>query len=104
MSFTLVGPDIFPSAAFSRISLSGGAGPVHVTGAGQDPEDGFTAYKDFGGGGTARWGDYSAAVADLSGNIWLATEYIPTACSSAPQAGCRTLFANWGTFVTQVGA
>jgi len=103
MSFTLVGPDIFPSAAFSRISLSEGAGIVHVSGAGQDPEDGFTAYKDFGGGGTARWGDYSAAVADLSGNVWLATEYIPKACASAPQAGCRTLFANWGTFVTQVG-
>jgi hypothetical protein len=102
MSFTLVGPDFFPSAAFSRISIVGGAGTVHVSGAGQDPEDGFTAYPAFGGGGTARWGDYSAAVADLSGNVWVATEYIPKACSSAPQAGCRTFFANWGTFVTRV--
>ena len=104
MSFTVTGPDVFPSAAFSRISLSGGAGMIHVSGAGQDPEDGFTAYRAFGGGGTARWGDYSAAVADLSGKVWLATEYIPKACASAPQAGCRTLFAKWGTFVTQVGA
>ncbi len=104
MSLTVAGPDVFPSAAFSRISLSGGAGTIHVSGAGQDPEDGFTAYRAFGGGGTARWGDYSAAVADLSGKVWLATEYIPQACTSAPQAGCRTLFANWGTFVTHVSA
>jgi hypothetical protein len=42
-----------------------------------------------------RWGDYGAAVADdESGNIWMASEYIP----NAP----RTVNANWGTFVTQV--
>lgn len=39
-------------------------------------------------------GRLHAGVADTSGNIWMAAEYIP----NAP----RTLFANWGTFVSEV--
>ena len=39
---------------------------------GQAPDDGFTAYKPYGGNGVGRWGDYSAAVADGNGNIWMA--------------------------------
>jgi len=101
MTFTLVGPDFFPSAAYVRIG-AGGAGDVHVSGAGRDPEDGFSGYRAFGGGGTARWGDYSAAVAAADGSIWMAAENIPLACPSAPQSGCRTTFANWGTFITHV--
>ena len=46
------------------------------------------------GGRVARWGDYTAAVADADGSIWIATEYIP----NAP----RTLLANWGTFIGRV--
>ena len=102
MTFTLAGPDFFPSAAYARVSAATGAGDVHIAGAGRDPEDGFTGYRAFGGGGTARWGDYSAAVAAADGSVWMATEDIPLACSSAPQAGCRTFFANWGTFVIHV--
>ena len=93
MTFTLVGPDYFPTAAYAMVT-PGHVGPVHIAGAGQAPDDGFTAYAAFGGDGIGRWGDYSAAVADSSGNIWFAAEYIP----NTP----RTLLANWGTFIGRV--
>jgi hypothetical protein len=93
MGMTLVGKSYFPSAAWVTLSDSGPASSVHVSGAGLAPEDGFSGYVIEGGAGTARWGDYSAAVADANGDLWLANEYI---------GGERTLFANWGTFVTKV--
>lgn len=93
MTFTLVGPDYYPSAAYTVIGPSG-AGDVHIIAAGTGPEDGFTGYTAFGGSRTARWGDYSAAVADETGTIWTAVEYIP----GTP----RTLFANWGTFIGHI--
>jgi hypothetical protein len=69
-----------------------GAGDIQIAAAGALPDDGFSGY---GGARVGRWGDYGAAVADdESGNIWMASEYIP----NAP----RTVNANWGTFVTQV--
>jgi len=91
MTFSLAGPDYYPSAGYATIG-AGGAGDVHILGAGAGPEDGFTGYPPFGR--TARWGDYSAAVADASGDIWIAVEYIP----NAP----RTKLANWGSFVGRV--
>lgn len=93
MTFTLVGPDYYPSAAYAVID-AGGAGDVHILGAGAGPEDGFTGYTAFGGSRTARWGDYSAAVAAEDGSIWTAVEFIP----GTP----RTALANWGTFVGNV--
>lgn len=63
MSFTLSGPDFFPSAAYVRFASSRAVGSIHIAGAGAGPEDGFTGYKAFQGNGAARWGDYSAAVA-----------------------------------------
>ncbi len=92
ISFSVVGPEIFPSTGYAKVNASG-ASDVHISGAGVLPEDGFSGYMAFGGGGTARWGDYSAAVFS-DGKVWLAAEYIP--------GGPRTLFANWGTFVTDV--
>jgi hypothetical protein len=94
MTFTLVGRDYYPSAAYASIDPTSGAGDIHIAGAGALPEDGFSGYKEPGFGGTSRWGDYSAAVADSDGTIWLAVEYIP----DVP----RTLFANWGTYVSHV--
>jgi hypothetical protein len=61
---------------------------------GQLPEDGFTALHAFGGHGATRWGDYSAAVSDVNGTIWMGDEYI----ANQP----RDLFANWNTFVSSV--
>ncbi len=94
MGFTLVGPDFFPSAAYAPIDATNGTGLVHIASAGVAPEDGFTGYHVFGGNGTARWGDYSAAVADAAGTIWIGHELIP--------GGPRTFLANWGTFVSRV--
>jgi hypothetical protein len=105
---TLVGPDYFPSAVYATIDpTASGPSAVHVAAAGLGPDDGFTGYPPFGGP-TARWGDYSAAVADTSGNVWLATEYIGQTCTVAQFAadqtcgGTRTINANWGTSFFEV--
>ncbi|HEV2242229.1 MAG TPA: hypothetical protein VGR98_14405, partial [Streptosporangiaceae bacterium] len=78
MAFTLSGPDFFPSAAYVRFAFGQPVGPIHVSGAGVLPEDGFSGYKAFGSPtpGVARWGDYSAAVA-ADGAIWMGNEFIP---------------------------
>ena len=94
MAFTLSGTSYFPSAAWVMLGPSGTTSSVHVSAAGQLPEDGFTGYVVEGGAGTSRWGDYHAATADEDGNLWMAVEYIP----DAP----RTLFANWGTHIMVV--
>ncbi len=94
ITFTLVGPDYYPSAAYALIDATNGAGPVHIAAAGFAPEDGFSGYAVFGGARTARWGDYSAAVAGPDGSIWFAVEYIP----NLP----RSVLADWGTFIGNV--
>ena len=95
MAFTLSGPDFFPSAAYVRFALGRAVGPIHITGPGALPEDGFTGYVAFGGNGVARWGDYSAAVFG-DGAVWMGNEFIP----NAP----RTVNANWGTFLSRLTA
>jgi hypothetical protein len=95
MAFTLSGPDFFPSAAYVRFALGRAVGPIHITGPGALPEDGFTGYVAFGGNGVARWGDYSAAVFG-DGAVWMGNEFIP----NAP----RTVNANWGTFLSRLPA
>jgi hypothetical protein len=95
MAFTLSGPGFFPSAAYVRFALGRAIGPIHVSGPGALPEDGFTGYAAFGGNGVARWGDYSAAVYG-DGAIWMGNEFIP----NTP----RTQLANWGTFLSRLPA
>ena len=110
MTLSLAGPDFFPSAAYVPISLSHGAGQIHIAAAGVGPDDGFSGYRPFAGGATGRWGDYSAAVADEHGTIWLAQEYIGQSCTDAQFTaadgftcgGTRTQLANWGTFISSV--
>ncbi len=93
MEFTLVGPNDYPSSAF--VPINGvTVGAINIARAGNEPEDGFSGYAAFGGGGTARWGDYSAAAVDSDNSIWMATEYIPDIA--------RTINANWCTYVTQL--
>jgi hypothetical protein len=48
MVFTLVGPNNYPSSAFVPINNTT-AGPVQISRAGNEPEDGFTGYRAFGG-------------------------------------------------------
>jgi hypothetical protein len=93
-SFTLSGPPYYPSAAFSYVAPSH-ADAVRVVAVGAAAQDDFSGYPQYGGTGDARWGDYSAAVAD--GNVlWLATEYIPGGIDSINN------FTDFGTFVYAV--
>ena len=93
IAFSIVGDDLYPSVAYAPIE-STGAGSIQVVAPGAAPADGFTGYVSQTGSRTERWGDYSAAVADLDGSIWFANEYIP----NLP----RTALANWGTFIGKV--
>ena len=105
VGFTLVGPDFFPSTGYVR--LAGDNKQIHVAGVGVNSQDGFTGYPSqytqtpcdpAAADGTqicsSRWGDYGASAVDEDGNLWFSHEYI------GPRP--RSLFANWGTFVTMV--
>jgi hypothetical protein len=108
MTFTLVGPDYWPSAAYAPIGNQ--AGEIRVAGAGVGPDDGFTGYAHYSGSGVARWGDYSAAAVDEEGDIWIATEYIGQSCTDVQFLAdftcgqTRSQLANWGTFIARVPA
>ncbi len=93
---SLAGPTVYPSPSFISINGAGTQGPVRVPEVGAGPEDGFTCYAAFVGDRSrgCRWGDYSEAVADENGDIWMAVEWIPNSA--------RTELANWGTYVMRV--
>jgi hypothetical protein len=95
--FSVVGEDYYPSAAYASLDAVNGAGAIVITDPGFGPDDGFTGY--FPVGRVGRWGDYSAAVSDESGNIWMATEVINPPLISLPPG---VLAANWGTFIAKV--
>ncbi len=107
IGFSISSPYLFPSTGYVTLGPSARAARIHIAGAGVNSEDGFSGYphassapppcEDLGNGNLlceARWGDYGAAAIDEDGSIWLAHEYI------GPRP--RTLFANWGTFVTRL--
>ena len=112
VSFTLSGPNFYPTSAYATIDRSG-VGPVKVAALGQSPQDGFTEYEFRNGGVGAgpfrpRWGDYSAAVA-VGQTIYFASEYIQSPnCSNAAFkvdttcGGTRSRAANWGTSINKV--
>jgi hypothetical protein len=96
MVMTLVGPKgtpvfpqgFFPSVAYTPIGLHG-PGNIRLAAPGMTPDDSFAVDEK----GVARWGDYTAAVAD-GGSIWIAGEWIP--------GGPRFTISNWGTFIGRV--
>ena len=94
VSFTVVGPGYYPSAAYAHITPSHATG-VNIVAAGQGPQDDFSGYPEFGGFGVARWGDYSWGVADGS-SLWFATELIPGGISGA------NYYTDFGTQVFKV--
>jgi hypothetical protein len=103
MTFTLVGPDYFPSSAYAILDkVTGVPGDVRVAGAGLGPQDGFTEY-----GSRPRWGDYSYTAWD-GNSVWWASQYIGQTCKTAVYildttcGGTRSQSANWGTFISQV--
>jgi hypothetical protein len=109
LSFTLSGPDFFPTSAYATISFASGAGSVKIAALGKGTQDGFTEYQGFGTSGfRPRWGDYSAAVA-VGRTIYFAAEYIQfpncsdTAFAKDPTCGgTRDPFANWGTALNKI--
>lgn len=102
VGFSIVGPGVFPGAGYAKVSLPAGATEVKVTAPGVFPDDGFTGYPVFDDR-DGRWGDYSAAVTDATGNIWVANEMIPCEEFRGPGNGCfRSLAANWGTLVAKI--
>ena len=109
MSFTLAGPNSYPSAAYVKLDATRGAGSVTIVKAGNGPSDGFTGLNTYGGAGVARWGDYGAAAVAADGTIWFAAESINQTCdlsafkSTSFRCGnTRTLLANWGTWIANV--
>lgn len=89
MVMTLSGPALFASAAYTMLTEDHESfGPIKIAALGTGPYDPTAT----------RWGDYSAAALDPSGeSFWFATEYIPPLASQTPD-GLR----NWGTRVLQV--
>ena len=97
IAFSVVGEDFFPSAGYAPLDASNGAGSIVISFPGVAPDDGFSGYFPFGAR-VGRWGDYSWATSDETGNIWMGSEVIP------PKSALETFvpFANWGTFITTV--
>jgi hypothetical protein len=95
--FSVAGEDYYPSAGYATLDAVNGAGAIVITDPGFGPDDGFTGYFPIGRVG--RWGDYSAAVSDEAGSIWMATEAINPPLISLPPG---VLAANWGTFIATV--
>ncbi len=92
MTFSVSGPNVYPSAAYVPFRGRPVNGAIRVVGPGARPEDGFTCYEAAGFGPACRWGDYSAASSDGSGHVVMGDEMIP--------AGDRDPLANWGTFIS----
>lgn len=117
MTFTLTGPNNFPSAAYTSIDAQNGVSSIYIAAAGKGPQDGFTEYKIFSPTGNGvprpRWGDYGAAV-PVGDSVWIASEYIGQTCTYAqfiqntptsPLFSCnmtRTALGNWGTRISKV--
>jgi hypothetical protein len=112
MAFTVVGSDFYPSAGYALVSDSG-VGDVHIAGAGQGPQDGFSGYGLFGntpGVARPRWGDYGAAI-PWGDNVWIASEYIGQSCTLSTYqrtnfrcGNTRTALGNWDTRISLVSA
>lgn len=110
ISFTLVGADYYPSAAFASFDATNGPGPIQLAAAGAGPQDGLTNYAYyFGGQVRPRWGDYGAT-ASAGTRVWVVSEYIAQRCAlklykRAPFGTCngtRTSLANWATRVSLI--
>jgi hypothetical protein len=105
--FSFSGANAFPSVGYAQLPATTKTPIVIntvVSGVGAD--DGASGYPPFGNG-VARWGDYSAAVADGS-NLWIVGEYVSGTCDSAAYAldqtcgGTRGTYANWGTYIGEI--
>ncbi|MGH3265648.1 MAG: hypothetical protein ACRDNS_27060 [Trebonia sp.] len=89
MVYTITSPTLNPSAAFSQLGRPG----IQIVAPGSGAHLSFSDAPPYD---SARWGDYSWATSDPeSGQIWMATEYIPPASEWGGSD-------NWGTYVFSV--
>ena len=115
MTFSVSGPDYYPSTAYGRVSSTSAGllgSVINIADLGQSPLDGFTEYQGYPGPTRPRWGDYSWAIflPYSGGRIYFATNYIqsPNCADSVftltlgTCGGTRDGFANWGTSVNYV--
>ncbi|GAC1367641.1 MAG: hypothetical protein NVS2B12_23820 [Ktedonobacteraceae bacterium] len=95
ITFSFTGSTTYPSAAYAvRANGQASFQSVQVAAAGVTADNGYTGTAKRGG--LSRWGDYSAGELDpQTGNIWLATQYIP---------GPGNFAANWGNRIFEVKA
>ena len=108
MTFTLTGPDYYPSSAYVTLSATAGPADIQLAGLGAAPYDALTEYSTTPSF-FPRWGDYSAAAVSPGGDaVFIASEYIQAACSDALYntdptcGGTRGPTANWGTLIGRV--
>jgi hypothetical protein len=109
ISYTLSGPNDFPSVAYSSLDPVAGAGDIHIALAGAGPQDGFSGYLKAFGSTRPRWGDYGAAAVD-GNTIWFAQEYVAQTCTfeqylASPLGTCggtRGALGNYATGIVQV--
>lgn len=110
VAFDVSGASIFPSVGYAHI-FGGSDRNIHIVADGADPDDGFSAYPTLNYGlsdGIGRWGDYTAATVDESGNFWFAGEYIAHSCDSSEYSsdntcgGTRSPYTNWATHITEI--
>jgi hypothetical protein len=87
MAFTDTGDTTFPSAAYAAIDANAGVSGWDDVANGQAVDDGFTSYRSqVGTPPRTRWGDYGAAAVD-GNSIWIASEYIASACDYTTWGG-----------------
>lgn len=95
MDFSMTSPTLNPSTGYALSKNEGsGFSPVQTTGVGSGPHVSFSdvLYAE------PRWGDYSAIAFDpISGNVWMADEYVPPA-----DQGGADVVDNWGTRVWEL--
>jgi hypothetical protein len=128
MAFTDTGDSTYPSAAYASIDAKVGVGAWNDVpgGIGAAADDGFSGYKqqNFPNPLRSRWGDYGAAAVD-GNSIWIASEYIASACDyntwggpffvggtgdnllgtcagANHGPGVRTALANWSTRISEL--
>ena len=118
MSFTLNGPDYYPSSAFGRVSTTSDgliSSTINIADLGADAQDGFTEYQGYPGPTRPRWGDYGMGIflPWSGGRIYFESEYIQNVSCSGTAfdtpasgigvcGGTRDQQANWGTSVNYV--
>jgi hypothetical protein len=95
IAFSLTSSTDFPSAGYARVTDARVSEVVHVAREGENTLDDASGYFS---GGTARFGDYSAAMID-GNTLWMAAETVTSACTTLD---CRDEFTNWGTAVSRI--